>query len=225
MGSIDARAPGYDPSFETCPCETYEQHQRGLCRAARPPRPRGREAVPVIVESPYAGDTDLEVERNLAYLRACMRDCLQRGEAPFASHGLYTQPGVLRDGVPAERELGIRSGFAWRRRAARTVVYTDLGLSPGMLLGIDDARDLIWQGLEYRQLGGVWADGGAAALVEAEATTERRTFCPECGVNDPGWVDAEGCCPSCGSPVCTLDRLRAALHAHGLFLVSAGQTA
>lgn len=39
----------------------------------------------VVVESPYAGD----VERNLRYLRAAMADCLARGEAPFASHGLY----------------------------------------------------------------------------------------------------------------------------------------
>ena len=36
----------------------------------------------VVVESPYAGD----VEANLAYLRRAMRDCLLRGEAPFASH-------------------------------------------------------------------------------------------------------------------------------------------
>ena len=39
----------------------------------------------VIVESPYAGD----VERNIAYVRAAMRDCLMRGEAPLASHLLY----------------------------------------------------------------------------------------------------------------------------------------
>lgn len=44
----------------------------------------------VIIESPFAGD----VVRNLRYLRACMRDCLRRGEAPYASHALYTQPGV-----------------------------------------------------------------------------------------------------------------------------------
>lgn len=57
----------------------------------------------VIVESPYAGD----IERNVAYARACIADCLKRGEAPFASHLLYTQPGVLDDGVPAEdRWLG-----------------------------------------------------------------------------------------------------------------------
>lgn len=53
----------------------------------------------VLLESPYAGN----VELNVTYARACMRDCLKRGEAPFASHLLYTQPGVLDDLVPNER--------------------------------------------------------------------------------------------------------------------------
>lgn len=43
----------------------------------------------VMVDSPFAGD----VERNIAFARACLRDCLIRGEAPFASHLLYAQPG------------------------------------------------------------------------------------------------------------------------------------
>jgi hypothetical protein len=109
--------------------------------------------VPVVLETPYAGD----VEANLKYLRACMRDCLKRGEAPFASHALYTQPGVLRDDDPAERDLGIHAGFAWRRYGVRTVVYTDRGISPGMERGIDHARDLVWQEVEYRKLEG-WCD-------------------------------------------------------------------
>jgi hypothetical protein len=101
----------------------------------------------VIVESPYAGDID----RNLAYLRAAMRDCLLRGEAPFASHGLYTQPGVLDDNDPKERALGIDAGFAFRPFAARTVVYTNCGVSRGMLLGIEDAKR-IGQAVEWRTL-------------------------------------------------------------------------
>jgi hypothetical protein len=36
----------------------------------------------VILESPYAGD----VEANVAYARAAVRDSLMRGEAPIASH-------------------------------------------------------------------------------------------------------------------------------------------
>lgn len=90
----------------------------------------------VLIESPYAGD----VEANLTYLRAAMRDCLLRGEAPFASHALYTQAGVLDDTLPAERALGIEAGLCWGARAAKTVVYQDRGISAGMQYGIDRAR-------------------------------------------------------------------------------------
>lgn len=106
----------------------------------------------VIVESPFAGD----INKNLRYLRACMRDCLLRGEAPFASHGLYTQPGVLRDEVPNERMHGIQAGFAWRSAAEKTVVYTDLGMSRGMDYGVEHATQLNLE-IEYRTLGGEWA--------------------------------------------------------------------
>lgn len=105
----------------------------------------------VIVESPYQGD----VARNERYLDACLRDSLRRGEAPFASHGLYTRPGVLRDSDPVERELGIQTGFAFRRAAAFTVVYTDLGISDGMRRGIEDAQK-IGGAVEFRQLEGEW---------------------------------------------------------------------
>jgi hypothetical protein len=108
----------------------------------------------VIVESPYAGD----VEKNVEYARACMRDCLLRGEAPYASHLLYTQPGVFRDKVPAEREHGIQAGFAWREKAELTVVYTDLGISQGMEYGIQHAKEYGFP-YEIRTLGGKWSEG------------------------------------------------------------------
>lgn len=105
----------------------------------------------VILESPYAGD----VRTNLAYARACMADCLRRGEAPYASHLLYTQPGVLDDTVPEERTLGIEAGLAWGARADMTVVYMDRGISPGMKQGVQRANE---QGrpVVYRNLGGAW---------------------------------------------------------------------
>ena len=86
----------------------------------------------VVLESPYAGN----VERNLAYCRAAMHDCLRRGEAPFPSHALYTQPGVLDDTIPEERALGIEAGLQIGERMDATVVYVDLGISSGMDKGI-----------------------------------------------------------------------------------------
>lgn len=87
----------------------------------------------VILESPYAGD----VEANIAYARACLRDCLSRGEAPLASHLLYTQPGVLDDLVEEERRWGIEAGLVWRSGAEAGVFYVDRGWSKGMLFAKD----------------------------------------------------------------------------------------
>jgi len=115
----------------------------------------------VLIESPYAGDVDA----NLAYLRAAMRDCLLRGEAPFASHALYTQAGVLDDTLPAERALGIEAGLCWGARAAKTVVYQDHGISAGMQYGIDRARKEQRE-VEYRS---ILAD----AMAQSEARRER----------------------------------------------------
>lgn len=89
----------------------------------------------VILESPFSGTPEI-IERNLRYLRACLAGALRRGEAPFASHALYTQPGVLRDEVPDERELGIEAGLVWGAVAEATVVCLDLGMSSGMERGI-----------------------------------------------------------------------------------------
>jgi hypothetical protein len=69
-----------------------------------------------------------------------LRDSLLRNEAPIASHLLYTQPGVLDDGDPAERQRGIDAGLAWKEVAEATVVYVDYGITRGMQYGIDVAR-------------------------------------------------------------------------------------
>ena len=103
----------------------------------------------VVIESPLAGDVD----KNLQYLRACIRDCLLRGEAPVASHAMYAQSGALDDDVPEERQHGIEAGFAWREKADATVVYTDLGTSRGMRCGIEHAES-IGHPIEYRTLEG-----------------------------------------------------------------------
>jgi hypothetical protein len=101
----------------------------------------------VFVESPYAGD----VSANEAYARACLKDCLDRDEAPYASHLLYTQPGVLDDTLPQERKKGIEAGFAYRDVTQATVVYIDKGLSGGMREGIEHALS-IGHPIEYRTL-------------------------------------------------------------------------
>lgn len=102
-----------------------------------------------IIESPYRGD----IERNLAYLRQCIRDSVQRGESPYASHLIL--PGALDDADPVERDRGIRCGYAWWRYAHIVAFYVDLGWSEGMKKALHRAKTMQvkW---EFRCLGGEW---------------------------------------------------------------------
>lgn len=101
----------------------------------------------VILESPYAGD----ITENIAYARLCVRDSLLRGEAPIASHLLYTQATILNDDLENERMYGIDAGLAWLSIADLHVAYIDKGISKGMKYGIDAAK-LIGLITEYRKL-------------------------------------------------------------------------
>lgn len=117
----------------------------------------------VIVESPYAESAATpRLELNIQYARRCVKDCLLRGDAPFASHLLYTQDGVLFDRNKEERALGIDAGLFIGLRADATLVYTDLGISLGMRYGIDAAKNA-GRLIEYRQL--IGRDPGCSTIV------------------------------------------------------------
>jgi len=130
----------------------------------------------VVLESPFAASTitlangvqyeSLQAD-NVAYARACMHDCLvNHGEAPFASHLLYTQEGVLDDDVPDERRLGIEAGLEIGRSAKRRVFYVDRGFSSGMKWGFQFAQEL-GQECVLRQLRGDWDIGWAKEVALA----------------------------------------------------------
>lgn len=100
----------------------------------------------VIIESPYAGD----IERNLAYAKLCIRDAISRNESPYASHVLI--PGALDDNDPAQRDRGIRAGYAWWQTADLIAFYMDLGMSPGMHKALQRAKTM-HKKVERRWLG------------------------------------------------------------------------
>ena len=90
----------------------------------------------VVIESPYRGDVD----RNVAYGIDAVRDCISRGEAPFAGHLIYTL--ALDDSLPHERSQGINLHLHWMSRVDACVVYSDLGITEGMQMGIDRAAEM-----------------------------------------------------------------------------------
>ena len=91
----------------------------------------------IILESPYAGN----VAKNIEYARKCVKNSLIHGEAPIASHLLYTQNNVLNDENPDERMVGINAGLAWKSVTDLQVFYVDYGISKGMQYGMDYAKE------------------------------------------------------------------------------------
>ncbi|MGL4757267.1 MAG: hypothetical protein ACRCXB_33360 [Aeromonadaceae bacterium] len=87
------------------------------------------------------------IDRNTKYARRALLDSLERGEAPYASHLLYTQ--VLDDSTPEQRWHGLEAGWAWQSVVDAVVVYTDWGISVGMQAAIDSAKCPV----EYRSIG------------------------------------------------------------------------
>lgn len=88
----------------------------------------------VYLISPYRGKNDKERQANIRYAKACMKDCVSRGEAPFASHLLYTQKGILDDSNESERNKGMAAGQLWLGKVGFAVLYKDRGFSEGMVL-------------------------------------------------------------------------------------------
>lgn len=81
----------------------------------------------VIIETPYAGNIELNVE----FTKACVRDSLiNHNENPQCLHLIY--PKIINDDEIGERNLGIDRSFAIHQKANRKVYYLDRGFTDGM---------------------------------------------------------------------------------------------
>jgi hypothetical protein len=69
---------------------------------------------------------------NVIFAQRCMADCIRVGEAPYASHLLYTQPNILDDFLPEERACGLVAGRRFLAVCEYAVCYVDRGFSTGM---------------------------------------------------------------------------------------------
>lgn len=91
----------------------------------------------VYIASPFKGATTELTRQNIIYARLCMLDSLERGEAPYLSHLLYTQ---VWSEEPKLRAAGLAAGDAWREASEIVAVYQDLGVTPGMQAAIEKVR-------------------------------------------------------------------------------------
>lgn len=96
----------------------------------------------VVLELPHGADA--------TYERAAFLDAVARGEAPISSSALHAEDGVV------DVADGRRIRAVWARYADATVVYADLGVTPGMQAAVDDAR-LDGRDVDVRVLGAPWA--------------------------------------------------------------------
>lgn len=105
----------------------------------------------VIIESRYFAPNNYEQTKlNEYFAELCLNDSLiNHNEDPYASHLLLTR--ILDDNIPAQRSRGIEAGLRWGRCADKSVVYTNLGISPGMEQGIERAKQE-GRPVEYREL-------------------------------------------------------------------------
>ena len=109
------------------------------------PKMQVTQLTPVIIESPYRGDT----QTHLLYARDIIRDCISKGEAALCVHSYLNI--VFDENNPNERAAAVKIKEAWGLFAKKTVVYTDFGISEGMLEGITDAAAR-GREIEFRKL-------------------------------------------------------------------------
>lgn len=76
------------------------------------------------------------LRQNLVYARLALLNSLLRGEAPLASHLLYTQVWSEK---PELRAGGIMAGIEVHHVCGLVALYTDLGVSTGMKAAEDHA--------------------------------------------------------------------------------------
>lgn len=91
----------------------------------------------VIIESPCKATSIAQQLRNRKYAIKCMLDSIDKGEAPFAAHLLY--PQILTEETVDDKNVGIKLGLQWGEKAAKTIVYQDLGITSEMNYGIRNA--------------------------------------------------------------------------------------
>lgn len=138
----------------------------------------------VVIESPLNGRDHHAIADNLSYARRAVKDCLQRGESPYASHLFFQHPELLDDLIPEQRTQGLLAGLTWAAQAEVCAVYLDRGFSNGMRDGVRQAvtlgqrvscrfldeisTDAAWR---LSVLGAVILDIGGRAVYDTHAQT------------------------------------------------------
>ena len=94
----------------------------------------------IYVCSPYRGESEEEVSRNVEYAMGCSEFVITQACVPLAPHLLYTR--FLNDDVADDRLIGMICADTLLRRCDEIWVFGEYGVSEGMREEIDQARRL-----------------------------------------------------------------------------------
>lgn len=123
----------------------------------------------IYVASPYAGDT----EKNIEFTKRACRHVMNEGHAFFATHLLY--PNFLRDDIPTERQHGLNMGLAMLEHCDELWCYGNR-ISHGMMQEINVADRL---GIPVRRVTeqkSVFAIGKSRTAKMAEAPQQAKAI-------------------------------------------------
>lgn len=105
-----------------------------------------------VIITPFAAEDYSKAAAVKRYGDRCIKDSVQRGESPVASHLFYYD--VLNVKNPIERDIGLLSQLTWIPKCDIVVVYVDFGITPAMRVAINVAQ-LKSKKLEFRTIGSV----------------------------------------------------------------------
>ena len=133
-----------NPIFNASGCKDLTAH-KAINNASRSERKETGNSKPakVYICSPFAGDTEANVEKALKYCRFA----IDKGKLPIAPHCYF--PRFMDDSNPAERELGMDFAIRLLYGCRELWVFGDK-ISEGMKREIAAAQ---WRNIRIRRFG------------------------------------------------------------------------
>ena len=94
----------------------------------------------VYIASPCKSNGDGSAEVFRRYLKQCLEDSLEKGEAPYAPHSYLVGLKGCSDHIPKERQNGMNIGLKYLIVCNLAAFYADYGITEGMQGEMDFAK-------------------------------------------------------------------------------------
>lgn len=101
-----------------------------------------------LVLTPFMSEDPAKKDMFYRYAKRAVKDCLNRGEAPLASH-IFFYEFFNNNLIQTERDMGFISQVSWIKDCDMVVVYMDFGITQAMKAALDVAK-LKNRRIEYR---------------------------------------------------------------------------